>query len=219
MIGILSFLLLFYLLCNAVLAQLVPEVPPPIVPETTGVDMLVDFGGIFNTLLEVFTGFLADYYGLLIGIFVAYLLWGYVQGIFESKKERLLREQAEQQAERVEQENRLRMVKKVEDKRLFRERELIRRYAGVDEEQALRMQNEMYRYESKGSNEKELGLAPLEDDNEVYSNNVSRADIFEDTSYLEDTATIRESSTVIMRDTQRNRIHRSMDDDDEYSGY
>jgi hypothetical protein len=158
MIGILLFLLLFYLLCNAVFAQLVPEVPPPIVPEEVGVNELVDFSGMFDTLLEVFASFFVQYYGYLIGLFIAFLFWGYIQGILERKKERLLREQAEQQAVRVEQENRLRMVKRAEDKRLSRERELIRKYTHASDEKIERIQWAMHQ-ETKGD-DKELRLAP-----------------------------------------------------------
>jgi hypothetical protein len=228
MIGILSFLLLFYLLCNAVLAQLVPEVPPPIVPEEVGVNELVDFSGIFDTLLEVFASFFVQYYGYLIGLFIASLFWAYIQGVLEGKKERLLRKQAVQKE-----------INRAEDKRSLRERELIKKYAHVDDEGVARIQWRMRQgVEYDG---KELGLMPedsyyrsqirnvfrfsgrvdrIEYDDGIFPEVATAETGGRGTTYwradgTEEQGKIPGVSTV---KDYRNRIHRGMDGD-EYSGY
>jgi hypothetical protein len=206
---ILLFLLLIcYFSGYWVFGQPSPELPPPIVPNEVQFDMLIDVDGIFDILLEVLSGFFAEYYGLLIGFFVAYFFWGYIQGMLESKKERLLRKQAE---------------RKVEEKRLLQERELISRYAKVDSEMALRIQNEMYRKESKESVEEELALAPSDG---VSGNNVVRNTYWgsdgiveSGNSFSEDTVRIGNSTTVTIRVDKRGRYHRSMEEDGDYSGY
>jgi hypothetical protein len=205
---ILLFLLLFCFIVSGVFAQPVPEVPPPIQPQDVQLESLVDFGGIFDILLDLFVGFLVNYYGLLFGIFVAYLIYGYIRGVFEGRKERLRRERVERKRQIV-----------VEEKRLGREREYIRHFAHVDEETALRIQKEMYRAESVGSKDDDLRLAPSDG---IKGNNVARAEIFQKEdgiSLFEETVTMGNSTTVVIRIDKRGRFHRGMEDDGEYGGY
>jgi hypothetical protein len=236
MIGILLFLLLFYLLCNTVFSQEPGEVQ---------MDMLIDLEGIFDILLEVFTGFLTEYYYLLIGFFLVYAFWSYIQGILEGKKERLRREQAE----RAVQENRLQMDKRAEEKRLSRERELIRKYIHASDDEIERIQWAM-RQEVKGD-DGDLRLAPRDFDDLPVDRDVFRysgkvdmieyndgldREIYEyggrgttyfrvngsqegSESLFDDTVTIGESSTVIIRNNKRSRFRRGMEDEDEGGGY
>jgi hypothetical protein len=224
MIGILSFLLLFYLLCNTVFSQVEPEV----------VEMveLVDFSGISDVLYDVFVSFFVQYYGFLIGLFVVSLFLSYIQGVMEGKQERLRRVRAVQKE-----------INRAENKRSLREREMVKKYAHVDDEGVARIQWRMRQgVEYDG---KELGLMPedsyyrsqirnvfrfsgrvdrIEYDDGIFPEVATAETGGRGTTYwkadgTEEQGMIPGVSTVKDLRNNRNRIHRGMDDDDGYSGY
>jgi hypothetical protein len=244
MIGILLFLLLFYLLCNTVFSQESNEVQQEL--NDVQVDMLVDFSGISNMLLQVFARFLADYYIILIGVFVAYLFLGYIQGVLEGKKERLLRKQAVQKEINKAEDKRERAERRRLDKFLERESELIRKYTHASDERIAGIQWEMRAEQEVKDNEQELRLSPYDQ----WDTSVRRSDVFRfsgkvafqeydvglysdresytyggrGTTYFREDGTeesggLYASKAVIDRNSNRNRFHRGMEDVDEGGGY
>jgi hypothetical protein len=221
---------------------------------------LFNFDGIFETLLNILMRLFLDHIEIVLGFVFVMLLLSYFQGMLEGEKMRLDRARRDREYER---DTRVRSEMRRIDKELARERELILKYVR-DSESAGRVQYEMRDTNWKDSlhlfkNNDDLKLAPLDDDPDVYPNNMSMfagktesqeyydEGIYEDvashdvggrwTTYwrpdgeeegskkdrkdlsFEDTVTIGESSTVIMRDRRRDRFHRGMDDDDEGGGY
>jgi hypothetical protein len=120
---ILLFFLVFQILCGIIIAQSAPDSLPPLAPKEVQVDMLIDFSGMIDVLWEIFTSFLAEYYGLLIGIFVAYLFMGYIQGIAEGYNERIRQKRILLQSEQKS------AVKRRENER-ERDRKFLSRYLG-----------------------------------------------------------------------------------------
>jgi hypothetical protein len=232
---ILLFLLLFcffvFGIIGGIWGQSVPGEDQPHQPEPVHFEPLIEFN--FDFLWEMLSGFLADYYGFLIAFFFVYLILGTIKSFFEGRQERLRRERVVRLEEERYERNQLRADRQVEEKRLQRERALIRKYTGVDEQTALRIQTEMYR---KKFDDEDLQLAPIDDD--VPGNNVDRGGVFwkasdssnfdsmvddDNSEFYEDTATINnsESSTVIIPKDKRkqDRFYRSMEDDYEGGGY
>jgi hypothetical protein len=206
---ILLFLLLFCIFSGVVFAQ--SDSLPKLV-----LSPLISFDQIFVMLKQILMQLFLRYYHLLIGIAVVVMFLSYLQSFLEDRRMREEREYRE------------RIEKRQIDQYLVKERNLIRRYARVDKERALFIQEEMYRDHSEAS-EEELGLAAIEDDDDVLANNIDRAgpywrpDGSEEGSdlFFGDTATISESSTVVIPENKRkqDRLYRSMEDDDDYSGY
>ena len=189
-------------------------------PEKIVVNPLFNFDEIYVTLREILIQLFFEYYYLVLGFVAVLLLLYYFQGMLESRQMRRVRERREQEYRRdCRDKNEMRQI----EKQLARERDLIRRYARVDAETALRIQNEMYRKESNEHDEEELVLASVDDD--VFpSNNIDRAGTFwrsdgseeGSNSFSEDTVSINESSTVIIPAHKRkqDRFYRGMEDDD-----
>jgi hypothetical protein len=212
---ILLFLFLFCFLCSMVYAQSGDR--PKLV-----FSPVINFDQIFVMLRQILIQMFFQYYHLVLGFVAVMLLLSYFQGMLEGRKMRRDRERREREYRR---DYRERSEMRRAENRLSKERDLIRRYADVDAENALRIQDAMYRDHSEAN--EELGLAIYDPEAEIFSGNIDRAgpywrpDGSEEGSdpYYGDTATISESSTVITRDTRRDRIHRGMDETDDYSGY
>ncbi|MDR2441863.1 MAG: hypothetical protein LBE12_21115 [Planctomycetaceae bacterium] len=213
---ILLFLLLFCFFGSIVFAAESDDLPKLVVAP------FINFDQIFVSLKQILFQIFYQYYQLILGIVVVILLLSYFQSILEDRRMREGRERRELEYRRNFRE---RSEMSREEKRLLKERDLICRYAQVDKDQSLRIQNEMYR--SSQESEEELGLAPIDD--EVPGNNIDRGGTFwrpdgsEEGSdpFFEDTATISESSTVIIPDHKRrqDRFYRSMENDDDGGGY
>jgi ABC-type multidrug transport system fused ATPase/permease subunit len=218
---ILLFLLLFFIFAFSIVSGVCAA--PAQGPEKIVVHPLFNFDQIFVDLRQILIQLFFQYYHYALGFIFVLLLLSYFQGMMEGRKMRRERERREREYRR---DYRERIEMQRDEKFFVRERAMIRRFGKVDEEAALRMQEEMYRYDSETSEEK-LGLTPIKDDDEVLSNNIDRAGPFwrpdgsEEGSepFFGDTATISESSTVIMRDGRRDRIHRGMEDEDDNGGY
>jgi hypothetical protein len=235
MIGILLFLLLFYLLCNAVFAQVEPEV--------VEVNELVDLSGIKGILYDIFVSFFTQYYGLIIGFFVVYLFMCYIQGVLEGRRMRAERKRRETVylKDKCERAERRRL-----DKFLERERELIRKYAHASDGRIAGIQWEMRAEQDVKDNEQELRLSPYD----PWDTSVRRSDVFRfsgkvtfqeydvglysdresytyggrGTTYFREDGTeesggLYVSKAVIDRNSNRNRFHRGMEDVDEGGGY
>jgi hypothetical protein len=202
---ILLFFVLFFILCVPLSAQPVPEI--------TGirVDPLVNFDNVFDMLKDIAVELLSQYYGLLLVIFVTFLIFNYIQGILEGKKveakrEKQLRESAGCQRERA------------QEKQLMRERALIRKYSFGNDETVARIQLEMSS-EKIQKDSGELRLAPIDDD--AVDNSADRGGMywhFDGTEEgcpenEEETVGFGNSTTVDLRPKYRNHFRYRVDDD------
>jgi hypothetical protein len=183
---ILLFFLVFQILCGIIAAQTVPETLPPLASKEVPIDMLIDFGSITDILISIFSTFLGEYYGLLIGIFVAYLCMGYIQGLAEGYNDRIRARKYEAQREK-------RIFERVIDKarvreldrrmREFeREREAVKRYARAYSEQKVDDIIRDMNHDYSGETDVEYGLGekyegPIPRYDEVYGWHFEVSDI------------------------------------------
>jgi hypothetical protein len=171
------------------------------------------------------------------------LLLSYIQGVLEGKRMRAERKRREtvylkDKRERAE-------IRRL-DKFLERERELIRKYTHASDERIAGIQWEMRAEQEAKDNEQELRLSPYDQwDTSVrrsdvfcFSGKVAFQEydvgLYRDresytyggrgTTYFREDGTeesggVYASKAVIDRNSNRNRFHRGMDGDDDYSGY
>jgi len=207
---ILLLLILFCALTGIALAQ------PETEPETVQVDSLIDFGVGIDLLKTLIATFLGRYYGLLIGVFLAFLIFNYIKGVSEGRKMRQKRKL--QECKLIEKQN-----QRAQENQLLRERALIRKYSFGDDDTVSRIQLEMYSERVRDEKE-DLQLAPIEDD--VIDNHIDRGGTYwhsdgsEEGSTRSDEETVGfgNSSTVDLRRKYCNCSHRETDDD-EGGGY
>jgi hypothetical protein len=158
---ILLLIIFFCVLSESVLAA-------PGTPERIIVAPLFNFDTIFDVLRNVLVQLFFQYYHLVLGFIFISLILTYFQGMIEGRKMRQDRVRREQE---YQANQRLRAKTRAIEKRLARERELISRYARVDEEIARRIQSEMH--QDVREEEPELCLGPrdpddLSVDNEIF---------------------------------------------------
>jgi hypothetical protein len=186
---ILLFLFLFFCFLGSIVLGAELDKPPKIV-----VAPLINFNQLFVKLLDILELLFFQYMELFMGLFVVLLVIAYIQGILEDK---VMRAERDQLARRAFEKARANNIQRQVDKQKLREREFIQKYVR-DRESVERVQHDM-----EGDNWKDavhlyknddLRLAPLDDDPDVYPNDMSKyagkteSEEYYDTKMYEDVA-------------------------------